>query len=43
MRQNLGSFGQIQSAVAPPTGPHGSFQGAAVTQRLLQVHGKITF
>jgi hypothetical protein len=37
------SFGQIQSAVAPPTSPYGSFQGAAVTQRLLQVHGRITF
>jgi hypothetical protein len=40
---SLSSFGQIQSAVAPPTSPYGSFQGAAVTQRLLQVHGKITF
>jgi hypothetical protein len=40
---SLGSFGQIQSAVAPPTSPYGSFQGAAVTQRLLQIHGKITF
>jgi len=38
-----GAFGQIQSADAPPTSPYGSFQGAAVTQRLLQVHGKITF
>jgi hypothetical protein len=38
-----GSFGQIQGAVAPPTSPYGSFQGAAVTQRVLQVHGKITF
>jgi hypothetical protein len=37
------SFGQITGAVAPPTSPYGSFQGAAVTQRLLQVHGKITF
>jgi hypothetical protein len=40
---NSGAFGQIQSAVAPPTSPYGSFQGAAVTQRVLQVHGKITF
>jgi hypothetical protein len=40
---SLPSFGQIQSAVAPPTSPYGSFQGAAVTQRLLQVHGKIVF
>jgi hypothetical protein len=38
-----GAFGQITGAVAPPTSPYGSFQGAAVTQRLLQVHGKITF
>ena len=38
-----GSFGLITSAVAPPTSPYGSFQGAAVTQRLVQVHGKITF
>ena len=37
------AFGQITSAVAPPTSPYGSFQGAAVTQRLLQIHGKITF
>jgi len=40
---NNGAFGQIQNAVAPPTSPYGSFQGAAVTQRILQVHGKITF
>jgi len=38
-----GAFGQIQSTVAPPTSPYGSFQGAAVTQRLLQLHGKFTF
>jgi len=38
-----GSFGEIVQAVAPPTSPYGSFQGAAVTQRLLQIHGKITF
>jgi len=37
------AFGQITSAVAPPTSPYGSFQGAAVTQRLLQIHGRITF
>jgi hypothetical protein len=37
------AFGEITSAVAPPTSPYGSFQGAAVTQRLLQVHGKIVF
>jgi hypothetical protein len=38
-----GAFGEIVGAVAPPTSPYGSFQGAAVTQRLLQVHGRITF
>jgi hypothetical protein len=38
-----GAFGQIQGAVAPPTSPYGSFQGAAVTQRLLQIHGRIVF
>ncbi len=38
-----GAFGLIESAVAPPTSPYGSFQGAAVTQRLLVIHGKITF
>jgi hypothetical protein len=37
------SFGLITGVVAPPTSPYGSFQGAAVTQRVLQVHGKITF
>jgi hypothetical protein len=39
----LSNFGQISSAVAPPTSPYGSFQGAAVTQRLLVVHGNFTF
>jgi Carboxypeptidase regulatory-like domain len=41
----LGSsvYGYITGVVAPPTSPYGSFQGAAVTQRVLQVHGKITF
>ncbi len=38
-----GAFGLITGAVAPPTSPYGSFQGAAVTQRLLQVHGRLTF
>jgi len=40
---STGAFGQIQGTVAPPTSPYGSFQGAAVTQRLLQVHGRFTF
>jgi hypothetical protein len=39
----LSNFGTISSAVAPPTSPYGSFQGAAVTQRLLVVHGNFTF
>jgi len=38
-----GAFGLITSAVAPPTSPYGSFQGAAVTQRLLVLHGRMTF
>lgn len=37
------AFGLITSAVAPPTSPYGSFQGAAVTQRLLVLHGRLTF
>ena len=37
------SFGVISGVLAPPTSPYGSFQGAAVTQRVLQVHGKFTF
>ena len=36
-------FGVISSVVAPPTSPYGSFQSAAVTQRVLVVNGKITF
>jgi len=38
-----GNFGLISNTQAPPTSPYGSFQGAAVTQRLLVVTGKITF
>jgi hypothetical protein len=37
------SFGSIGAVVAPPTSPYGSFQSAAVTQRLLVVTGKFTF
>jgi outer membrane receptor protein involved in Fe transport len=36
-------FGLIGAAVQAPTSPYGSFQGAVVTGRVLQVHGKITF
>lgn len=39
----LGSFGLITSTVDPPTSPYGSFQSAAVTQRLLVIHGRLTF
>jgi hypothetical protein len=38
-----GNFGLISNTQAPPTSPYGSFQGAAVTQRLLVVTGKVTF
>lgn len=37
------SFGNISAVVAPPTSPYGSFQSAAVTQRVLVVTGKFTF
>jgi outer membrane receptor protein involved in Fe transport len=36
-------YGLITSVQAPPTSPYGSFQGNAVTQRVLVVTGKITF
>jgi hypothetical protein len=38
-----GNFGIISTVQAPPTSPYGSFQSAAVTQRVLVVTGKITF
>jgi len=38
-----GSLGFITSAISPPTSPYGSFQGAAVTGRLVQVFGKFSF
>lgn len=37
------TFGVITSTLAPPTSPYGSFQGNAVTQRIIQIHGKFTF
>jgi hypothetical protein len=37
------SFGLISNTLAPPTSPYGSFQSAAVTQRVLVVTGKFTF
>jgi hypothetical protein len=38
-----GGFGQMTSLAVQPTTPYGSFQGAGVEGRLVQVHGKITF
>jgi hypothetical protein len=38
-----GSFGLISAVEAPPTSPYGSFQSAAVTQRVLVVTGRISF
>jgi hypothetical protein len=35
-----GSFGSITSIQAPPTSPYGSFQGAAITQRVLRGDGQ---
>ncbi|HTX75230.1 MAG TPA: TonB-dependent receptor, partial [Terracidiphilus sp.] len=37
------NFGYITNTLAPPTSPYGSFQGAAVTQRVLVVTGKFNF
>jgi hypothetical protein len=37
------SLGNISSVNAPPTSPYGSFQSAAVTQRILVVTGRFTF
>jgi hypothetical protein len=37
------NFGQIVSAVQPPTSPYGAFSAAATDARILQVMGKITF
>jgi outer membrane receptor protein involved in Fe transport len=38
-----GQFGTIQTTVVPPTSPYGSFVGSAVSGRLIQLMGKITF
>ncbi len=38
-----GSMGRITGTISPPTSPYGSFQGSAVSGRVLQVLGKITF
>jgi outer membrane receptor protein involved in Fe transport len=38
-----GGLGSISSIAAPPTSPYGSFQGAGIGGRVLQVFGKVTF
>ena len=38
-----GSLGVITSTVAPPSSPYGSFQGSAVSGRVVQFTGKLTF
>gem|GEM_PF-386108 len=43
MNAGAGGFGYISNAISPPTSPYGSFQGAAVTGRLVQVFGKFSF
>ncbi len=39
----LGSFGSIQSTVSAPTSAYGSFQGSAVSGRVIQTQVKFTF
>jgi len=39
----VGTFGQIQSTVGPPTSAYGSFQGSAVSGRVIQTQVKFTF
>ncbi|HYL74769.1 MAG TPA: carboxypeptidase regulatory-like domain-containing protein [Bryobacteraceae bacterium] len=39
----LGGFGQIQSTVSAPTSAYGSFQGSAVSGRVIQTMVKVTF
>ena len=38
-----GGLGTISSIAAPPTSPYGSFQGAGVGGRVVQVFGKVSF
>jgi outer membrane receptor protein involved in Fe transport len=40
---NSGNVGSSGSILAPPTSPYGSFQGAGVGGRVVQVFGKVTF
>jgi hypothetical protein len=39
----LGNFGQIQSSVSAPSSAYGSFQGSAVSGRLVQMLVKFSF
>jgi Carboxypeptidase regulatory-like domain/TonB-dependent Receptor Plug Domain/TonB dependent receptor len=39
----VGGFGSLYSTVDAPTSPYGSFQGSAVSGRVLALTGKITF
>ena len=39
----LGSFGNIQNTVSAPTSAYGSFQGSAVSGRVIQLQAKFTF
>ena len=39
----LGTFGSIQSTVSAPTSAYGSFQGSAVSGRVIQTQVKLTF
>ena len=38
-----GAFGQIQSTVSPPSSAYGSFQGSAVSGRVIQTQAKFSF
>ena len=38
-----GTFGQITTTAAPPTGPYGSFFPGLPSGRIIQFAGKITF
>ena len=38
-----GAFGQILSTVSPPSSAYGSFQGSAVSGRVIQTQAKFTF
>jgi hypothetical protein len=39
----LGNFGTIQSTVSAPTSAYGSFQGSAVSGRVIQTQVKLSF